>query len=316
MTFAGSPDRVESRLVPEAGFELDTFEISGFPRKPSVALLRALWRAGQGAVRLPGDPEAATARRRPRRRRLRRRADGARRAAARDPGGAHRGRRPPRPREPAGGAVRLEALPRLRDPGPVGDEGGGRGTPDPGRPPRREPCRGAGPLRLRRRRARRRRLRRARRGDVAQRDGRRRLGRRRRRPCCTSPASATSPRCEPRVQRAGLRPDAADRPLRRRARGGRRRRQPGRRHRLGARRSGDARRSSCPYPHATADHQTLNARHFERGGGAVVVPDAEIGAVPGARRRAARRSRAARGRCGPRCSRWRASTRPTGSPRG
>ena len=36
-----------------------------------------------------------------------------------------------------------------------------------------------------------------------------------------------------------------------------------------------------PYPHATADHQTLNARHFERGGGAVVVPDAEIGTVPG-----------------------------------
>ena len=35
-----------------------------------------------------------------------------------------------------------------------------------------------------------------------------------------------------------------------------------------------------PYPHATADHQTLNARHFERGGGAVVVPDAEIGTVP------------------------------------
>ncbi len=35
-----------------------------------------------------------------------------------------------------------------------------------------------------------------------------------------------------------------------------------------------------PYPHATADHQTLNARHFERGGGAVVVPDAEIDSVP------------------------------------
>lgn len=47
MTFAGSPDRVESRLVPEAGFELDTFEISGFPRTPSLALLRALWRAGK-----------------------------------------------------------------------------------------------------------------------------------------------------------------------------------------------------------------------------------------------------------------------------
>ena len=35
-----------------------------------------------------------------------------------------------------------------------------------------------------------------------------------------------------------------------------------------------------PYPHATADHQTLNARHFERGGGAVMVPDAEVDRVP------------------------------------
>ncbi len=35
-----------------------------------------------------------------------------------------------------------------------------------------------------------------------------------------------------------------------------------------------------PYPHATADHQTLNARHFERGGGAIVVPNAEIASVP------------------------------------
>jgi UDP-N-acetylglucosamine--N-acetylmuramyl-(pentapeptide) pyrophosphoryl-undecaprenol N-acetylglucosamine transferase len=31
-----------------------------------------------------------------------------------------------------------------------------------------------------------------------------------------------------------------------------------------------------PYPHATADHQTRNAEHFERAGGAVVVPDAEL----------------------------------------
>ena len=35
-----------------------------------------------------------------------------------------------------------------------------------------------------------------------------------------------------------------------------------------------------PYPHATADHQTLNAKHFERGGGAVVVPDAEVDRIP------------------------------------
>jgi UDP-N-acetylglucosamine--N-acetylmuramyl-(pentapeptide) pyrophosphoryl-undecaprenol N-acetylglucosamine transferase len=42
VTFAGSPDRIEARLVPEAGFELDTFEISGLPRRPSPALARAL----------------------------------------------------------------------------------------------------------------------------------------------------------------------------------------------------------------------------------------------------------------------------------
>ena len=46
MTFAGSPDRVEAQLVPEAGYELDTFRISGFPRKPTPGLLNALYRAG------------------------------------------------------------------------------------------------------------------------------------------------------------------------------------------------------------------------------------------------------------------------------
>ena len=59
VTFAGSPDRVESQLVPDAGFELDTFAISGLPRKPSVELVRALWRAREGAVRLPRDPRGA-----------------------------------------------------------------------------------------------------------------------------------------------------------------------------------------------------------------------------------------------------------------
>ena len=45
VTFAGTPDRVESRLVPEAGFALDTFPVSGLPRTPSAAQLRAAWRA-------------------------------------------------------------------------------------------------------------------------------------------------------------------------------------------------------------------------------------------------------------------------------
>jgi UDP-N-acetylglucosamine--N-acetylmuramyl-(pentapeptide) pyrophosphoryl-undecaprenol N-acetylglucosamine transferase len=47
VTFAGSPDRIEARLVPEAGYELDTFRISGLPRRPTPALLRALLLAGR-----------------------------------------------------------------------------------------------------------------------------------------------------------------------------------------------------------------------------------------------------------------------------
>ena len=50
MTFAGSPDRVEARLVPEAGYELDTFRITGLPRRPSVALARALLLAGSAPI--------------------------------------------------------------------------------------------------------------------------------------------------------------------------------------------------------------------------------------------------------------------------
>jgi len=46
VTFAGSPDRVEAELVPAHGYEFDPFRISGFPRRPSVALLRSLMLAG------------------------------------------------------------------------------------------------------------------------------------------------------------------------------------------------------------------------------------------------------------------------------
>jgi UDP-N-acetylglucosamine--N-acetylmuramyl-(pentapeptide) pyrophosphoryl-undecaprenol N-acetylglucosamine transferase len=45
VTFAGSHGRVESQLVPEAGFELDTFAVSGFPRRIGPGLLRATWQA-------------------------------------------------------------------------------------------------------------------------------------------------------------------------------------------------------------------------------------------------------------------------------
>jgi UDP-N-acetylglucosamine--N-acetylmuramyl-(pentapeptide) pyrophosphoryl-undecaprenol N-acetylglucosamine transferase len=47
VSFAGSPDHVEARLVPEAGYEFDSFRICGLPRKPGVALARALLLAGR-----------------------------------------------------------------------------------------------------------------------------------------------------------------------------------------------------------------------------------------------------------------------------
>jgi UDP-N-acetylglucosamine--N-acetylmuramyl-(pentapeptide) pyrophosphoryl-undecaprenol N-acetylglucosamine transferase len=42
VTFAGSPDRVEARLVPERGYAFDAFPVAGFPRRPGLDLVRAL----------------------------------------------------------------------------------------------------------------------------------------------------------------------------------------------------------------------------------------------------------------------------------
>jgi UDP-N-acetylglucosamine--N-acetylmuramyl-(pentapeptide) pyrophosphoryl-undecaprenol N-acetylglucosamine transferase len=50
VTFAGSPDRIEARLVPEAGYELDTFRVSGLPRRPGLAQLRALLLSGRAPI--------------------------------------------------------------------------------------------------------------------------------------------------------------------------------------------------------------------------------------------------------------------------
>jgi UDP-N-acetylglucosamine--N-acetylmuramyl-(pentapeptide) pyrophosphoryl-undecaprenol N-acetylglucosamine transferase len=50
VTFAGSPGRAEAQLVPEAGYELDTFEIAGFPRRPSAELVHSLLLAGKAPL--------------------------------------------------------------------------------------------------------------------------------------------------------------------------------------------------------------------------------------------------------------------------
>jgi UDP-N-acetylglucosamine--N-acetylmuramyl-(pentapeptide) pyrophosphoryl-undecaprenol N-acetylglucosamine transferase len=47
VSFAGSPDRIEARLVPAAGFPFDAFRISGLPRRLSLAQARALLLAGR-----------------------------------------------------------------------------------------------------------------------------------------------------------------------------------------------------------------------------------------------------------------------------
>ena len=278
VTFAGSPDRVESRLVPESGFELDTFAISGFPRSPSIALLRSLWQAGKA----PFACRAILQRRRP---------DvvlgGGGYVAGpmvlagplvRYSGRPHRGGRAPRPRQPAGGAVRLEALPGLRHPRSEWCQGRGRRAADPDRASRVDACRSAGAPRPRRYGPHSRGVRGARRRRLAQRDGRECLG-------DEGPAV---------VHVSGDRDFAALRP---------RVRRPDYLLLAQTESFGDVLAAAdiavsraggtvwelaaagtpailVPYPHATADHQTLNARHFERGGGALVVPNEEIAIVP------------------------------------
>src|SRR5919201_3111839 len=61
VSFAGSPDRVEARLVPKAGYEFDPFESSGLPRRPGLALARAV----AIAARAPATCLAILRRRRP-----------------------------------------------------------------------------------------------------------------------------------------------------------------------------------------------------------------------------------------------------------
>jgi UDP-N-acetylglucosamine--N-acetylmuramyl-(pentapeptide) pyrophosphoryl-undecaprenol N-acetylglucosamine transferase len=53
VTFAGSPDRLEARLVPEAGFGFHPYDVRGLPRRPSLELVRALF-TDMGSLRAAG----------------------------------------------------------------------------------------------------------------------------------------------------------------------------------------------------------------------------------------------------------------------
>ena len=50
MTFAGSPDRVEARLVPERGYAFDAFRVTGLPRRPGLGLARAVGLAAAAPI--------------------------------------------------------------------------------------------------------------------------------------------------------------------------------------------------------------------------------------------------------------------------
>jgi UDP-N-acetylglucosamine--N-acetylmuramyl-(pentapeptide) pyrophosphoryl-undecaprenol N-acetylglucosamine transferase len=61
VTFAGTAGRAEARLAPEAGYELDTFDVAGIPRRSPVAAVRA----GAVALRAPLACRRILERRRP-----------------------------------------------------------------------------------------------------------------------------------------------------------------------------------------------------------------------------------------------------------
>ena len=89
VTFAGSPDRVEARLVPGGRLRTRLLSDLGLPRGPASSRAVDLPRWWRGP-REPPDPEAAAAGRRSRRRELRRRADGPCRRDDADPDGTNR----------------------------------------------------------------------------------------------------------------------------------------------------------------------------------------------------------------------------------
>ena len=309
MTFAGSPERVEARLVPEAGYEFDPFRVSGLPARLGRGSLHAVAARRRAPRACRADPRRAPPRRRARRRRLRRRADGLAAWREEDPRGADRGGRAPRAREPARGSVRAARLPRLRDPGPRRPPLPGRRAADPafvaGRPRRR-----AAAL----------------------------LGCRPTARCCSSSAGSQGARGAERVGAGRVRdvgprrppPLAASATTRRCAAVWRARttaccpgpttsppRSP-QRDLVLARAGGSVWEVAAagkpavlvPSPNATADHQTKNARYFAAGGGG---RRPRVGALPVFRSSSARCSTTpgAWPRWARRCSAPRGRTRPT-----
>ena len=273
-------ERAEAELVPSAGYPFHPLRVAGLDRRNPLKAARALLWAGRATGRA---------------RRILRAMDadivlggggyvaGAGRAGRAQPGPAarpDRGRQPPGRRQPAARAVREARLPGVRPAEAHGGQVDGHGPADPRGHRRSRRGRGARPLRDRRRPRVPARVRRVA-GRAAPERGRDRGIRR-------SGAVLGAARVRAaRLPRARAAPGGAG-PTRRTTsctRSSRRSRTPTRRRTWRWRAPADRCSSSLaaglpavlvPYPHATADHQTKNARWTERGGAAVVVPDDEL----------------------------------------
>ena len=264
--------------MPAAGYALHTYPRLG-PAAEAVAGARPRARAGRsGARAVRPHPARGAPRRRLRRRGLRRRADARRRRHAAHPGGAARGRRAPRPRQPPGAPVRAPRLPRVPDPrqGPAALSG-------------HRPAGAAG------------RARGERRGGTARVRPARPTGR----SCSCSAAASARPPSTGRPRPHGPLPIPGSRSSTSPASASSRS-TPGERRRTtacwrGRRRSGPLLAAAdivvsraggsvfeiaaagkpavlVPSPNVTADHQSLNAAHFADSA-AIVVEDAELTAA-------------------------------------
>ena len=137
---------------------------------------------------------------------------------------------------------------------------------------------------------------------------------------CTPAAGATTTTCAPGSTRSGRRRTTTCTPTS--SRSPTRSPRPTWPWRAPAARCSSSPRPGCPsilvpYPHATADHQTGNARWMEDAGAAVVVPDAELDGPRLAREVAALLGAPQRGSAmAEAAGAWRARTRPSGSPTG
>ena len=273
-------ERAEAELVPAAGYPFHPLRVAGLDRRNPLKAARAvLWAAaatararrilramkpdvvlgGGGYVAAPAGLAARSLRRAPR---------------------PHRGRQPPGHRQPHARSVRRARLPVVRPARPRGSEVGRHRPPDSGRHRGCGPGRRPGAVRHRRRPRMPARVRWVARRAAPERGRARRVRQRRsvlgaarvrparlRRPGAAASRSSDGPahyKLHPYVTPFADAYAAAD---------------------LATARAGGSvfellaaglPSILVPYPHATADHQTKNARWVERGGAAVVVPDDEL----------------------------------------